>query len=851
MASFLASCACRGARPKKVNLKNKYVREHLISRLMSQRSVLRFIKAPNGFGKSTLAAQYADLVFSFKNVFWIDCKSPCFIRDLDSNDLVNQIVQLCDKPKLVIFDNYENIDDERCEIFTQVIDNLLQLNCEIIVCACPYNDSILKFQADAYVIDANDLLLTDEELSNMNVSAINRIPILAWNEDEQVSQLLKCAVNEKFPSAIIFSLFIIYLFQEGSLDLLYKYLKKSELKLLIDIDKEYIYFGIDENKNSFSVPYIFTSKLISLFNSEMQTLINVMQCTDRSGLAEKLCSLLAEYNKNDICMNVAACIGDNSLRKTILIRLNEDSIRNMYLKSANNLFNQIPENRMNDGLLTSFNSLRLAILGNINEAVRYSYGVLDSKYSTIDNKLLSALIFLRFGNIHEIEQSLKIIRHLNNDFKIDSFLNNLKLSDEEKFKCSVINRLTEIAFAIHSNSKNPYEVWNSEAGDALSDEDIISGELLFHSTNYIQIKYINSAAFNIFIGKLSRYFNLAEKIDFNFYTFALIDSYLNEIDELENLCDAQLWRINEDLNKKYLIFKRRFNLELGINMSNEEHSSNHIKQGKDIDLIHQGFSSIRNDVPKLKINVLGGLSAFIGDREIISTNFGRQSIKLICCILAIENGNEIAKMELAKIIWPDCDEVCRRTNINTHWSVFRKLFVLENGECPYFIKNQNSYKLSQNHFESDLQSLERICSDLTLGALDSTAWWEEISKNEKVITGSLLPSETENLYIKQKRIELRNKVVDALVAASERLIDAGEIQQALWFAHKAHARDKTREDVYISLMRAQYEAGQRTPAIETYFACKKFLDEELGIGPSKRISLLYSRVVKETGVETP
>ena len=69
MASFLASCACRGARPKKVNLKNKYVREHLISKLMSQRSVLRFIKAPNGFGKSTLAAQYADLVFSFKNVF--------------------------------------------------------------------------------------------------------------------------------------------------------------------------------------------------------------------------------------------------------------------------------------------------------------------------------------------------------------------------------------------------------------------------------------------------------------------------------------------------------------------------------------------------------------------------------------------------------------------------------------------------------------------------------------------------------------------------------------------------------------------------------------------------------------
>ncbi|MDO5426400.1 MAG: hypothetical protein Q4F54_01010 [Coriobacteriia bacterium] len=57
-----------------------------------------------------------------------------------------------------------------------------------------------------------------------------------------------------------------------------------------------------------------------------------------------------------------------------------------------------------------------------------------------------------------------------------------------------------------------------------------------------------------------------------------------------------------------------------------------------------------NKVPKLRINIFGGLSAFIGDREIINTNFGRQNIKLICCILALENGNEIGKIELAKLI---------------------------------------------------------------------------------------------------------------------------------------------------------------------------------------------------------
>ena len=69
MANFIAGSACRGARPKKINLKNKKVRDDIIAEMMSQRNVLRFINAPKGFGKSTLAAQYADIVFSFKKVY--------------------------------------------------------------------------------------------------------------------------------------------------------------------------------------------------------------------------------------------------------------------------------------------------------------------------------------------------------------------------------------------------------------------------------------------------------------------------------------------------------------------------------------------------------------------------------------------------------------------------------------------------------------------------------------------------------------------------------------------------------------------------------------------------------------
>lgn len=117
-----------------------------------------------------------------------------------------------------------------------------------------------------------------------------------------------------------------------------------------------------------------------------------------------------------------------------------------------------------------------------------------------------------------------------------------------------------------------------------------------------------------------------------------------------------------------------------------------------------------------------------------------------------------------------------------------------------------------------------------------------MSKYQNILNGDLLPSETGNTYINNKRIEYKNMLVNALLAAAERLLEAGEIQQALWFANKALARDSQREDAYYIMMKAQVMAGQRTPAIETYMACKNFLESDLGLKPSLSIRKMYDKV---------
>ena len=95
MASFVSKAACRGYRPARFSAARLQRRPAVVSRLLRERSVARFLIAPAGFGKTCAALEYAQTIFEFEHVFWIPCESPCFVRDLDANSLVRDILS-CD-----------------------------------------------------------------------------------------------------------------------------------------------------------------------------------------------------------------------------------------------------------------------------------------------------------------------------------------------------------------------------------------------------------------------------------------------------------------------------------------------------------------------------------------------------------------------------------------------------------------------------------------------------------------------------------------------------------------------------------------------------------------------------------
>ena len=62
-------------------------RDRLVTTMLQDRSVVRIISAPSGYGKTELAREYADRLFKGKRVDWVDANTPDFIARLDDRRL--------------------------------------------------------------------------------------------------------------------------------------------------------------------------------------------------------------------------------------------------------------------------------------------------------------------------------------------------------------------------------------------------------------------------------------------------------------------------------------------------------------------------------------------------------------------------------------------------------------------------------------------------------------------------------------------------------------------------------------------------------------------------------------------
>ena len=256
------------------------------------------------------------------------------------------------------------------------------------------------------------------------------------------------------------------------------------------------------------------------------------------------------------------------------------------------------------------------------------------------------------------------------------------------------------------------------------------------------------------------------------------------------------------------------------------------------------YASVRQAViPVLEIRAFGRFDVSIGGELLDPTCLGRRHTQALLVLLAANRGRDLSRDAVASSMWPDCSIEAARKNFYTVWSQLRRGLTLTDGTCPYLIRHQFGCRLDDRFVRSDIGRLDDICRELLFGRLDFELWLELYTEIDKDFSSELLPMEKTNALVAKTRDDCRRRLVDALVAATQRLIDAGNPEWGIWFARTALVHEPLREDAYVALMRAQIAHNQRTAAMMTYLQCKRVLADELGIDPSPETTALYDSLL--------
>ena len=252
---------------------------------------------------------------------------------------------------------------------------------------------------------------------------------------------------------------------------------------------------------------------------------------------------------------------------------------------------------------------------------------------------------------------------------------------------------------------------------------------------------------------------------------------------------------------------------------------------------------LQRSVPVLELKMFGRFDVSIGGVAVDPALFHRQNVRSLLVLLAINQGRELSRELVESTMWPRASTEVARKNFYSVWSQLKQSLTLPDGTCPYLVRHQYGCSLEQRYVQSDVTRLGQICRELLFGRPDSQEWASIYAELDRDFSSELLPSEKGNPLVAAARNDFRMRLVDALVAASQNIVESGNPQWGIWFSRMALGHDKTREDAYVALMRAQIASDQRTAAMMTYLNCQHVLAEELGVDPSPETKALYESLL--------
>ena len=836
MKNFLTNSACNGCRPKGMGRRKRYTRPRLMKRMMEERHVARILSAPEGFGKTTLVLEYAESIFGFHNVFWTDCQSPCFLRDLDAGIIADTLIECGSTGALVVFEDVPYLDDGRATELSSAFDTLLTNEWEIVATMLPPFDSFAERQPDRVVVEASDFVVDDAELEafshtlrKKSFSRAERVSVLVWGEDDERDAFYRSLKGIEMPAEMRLAMITMLILQEGDFEDLGEFVRGLKRDTRRFLARHYPHMGIDLVSEEFHTIDVPIDVISGAYTSSMDAAAEKAGSMSRDAFSIRLADTLVSKGAYQRSCETMKALCSRKRRMSWIERQNDTFLKVGQIVPIQDLFESLgsrPTGLSPRCIVDA--AVRLRLLGDKQAAARMSSRAMSHPDITFSLGCEAALVCEECGQDEHRRHAVKVLEGM-----ARPVYENQDLPDDDT---SLLRHIAASHLAIPQDPMRavtlmlPYE-------NHLSTCPVALGHILYllvcasgHTFREGSVAWSRSAREAV-CSLVLRCVTVKQEA----YQPTLFEALV--IDTLSSLTGDVLgsfdWKHTVD------------NKVVGLSLQRAEWLARRPKRGM------ASLSSRNNDdkeqslryVPEMKVKLFGGMEVRIGGRIIAPGSFKKQKAKTLLAALVLHRGHEVPRQELLDIMWPSADWDRAVANFYSLWSVLRKTIADSDGECPYLVRHQTSCMVDARYVHSDVEDFEELCRTLMFDTPDPHAWMEVFEQLSSNFFCDLLPSETDNLYIIGMRAKFKARTVDACVAGANRLCDIDASQTALWFAHAAYELDRTREDVYYALMRSQMMSGRRTSAMETYFAYLKFMGEELGLEPSKHIVRLYDEIL--------
>lgn len=248
-------------------------------------------------------------------------------------------------------------------------------------------------------------------------------------------------------------------------------------------------------------------------------------------------------------------------------------------------------------------------------------------------------------------------------------------------------------------------------------------------------------------------------------------------------------------------------------------------------------------VSPVRINLFGRCEVTRDGKNVLPNGELRRKAKLVLALLVVNDGKELPRTWIERIVWPESDPACVRSSFYNLWSYIRRVLTPPDEEPFGSRRSRDTVSLAGLNYVSDVGEVHAQCLLLN-GCNDPDICKRALGEIERLYCGPLLPG-VQNDQIDAYRITYQNRVLDALVDGVRALIRANDLRLAQHYAEFAFGIDQTREDVVYQYMKVQQLLGQYAGAISTFVSCRRALVDRFGIDGSSRLEELYEEILEE------